>query len=131
MHQQNINDDCATVIVQQQLDAYNQRDIDAFMQCWDDDCHYYEFPDRLLAAGKDQSRTRHVERFKDRSLFGALLQRMHAGDIVIDQEIVTRTLPEGLSEIEVIAIYQLRNEKIINAWFKFGATTTIASSSDQ
>ena len=35
--------------VQKQLEAYNARDIDAFMQCWADDCQYYEFPSRLPA----------------------------------------------------------------------------------
>jgi len=37
--------------VQRQLDAYNARDIDAFMKWWADDCLYYEFPGRLLARG--------------------------------------------------------------------------------
>lgn len=35
-------------IVQQQLDAYNARDIDAFMACWADDAQYYQHPDTLL-----------------------------------------------------------------------------------
>ena len=34
--------------VQKQLDAYNNRDIDAFMPWWSEDCQYYEFPNRLL-----------------------------------------------------------------------------------
>ena len=42
--------------VQQQLDAYNARDIDAFMQWWSDDCEYYEFPARLLATAGEPAR---------------------------------------------------------------------------
>jgi hypothetical protein len=47
--------------VQKQLDAYNARDIEAFMQCWADDCEYHEFPDRLLARGAAQIRERMVQ----------------------------------------------------------------------
>jgi hypothetical protein len=35
--------------VQKQFEAYNAREIDAFMKWWADDCQYYEFPSRLLA----------------------------------------------------------------------------------
>lgn len=45
--------------VQRQLDAYNARDIDAFMPWWSEDGHYYEFPDRLLARGAAEIRARH------------------------------------------------------------------------
>jgi putative hydrolase of HD superfamily len=31
--------------VQKQLEAYNDRDIDAFMIWWADDCQYYAFPE--------------------------------------------------------------------------------------
>jgi hypothetical protein len=36
----------AEIPVQKQLDAYNARDIEAFMEWWSDDCEYYEFPAR-------------------------------------------------------------------------------------
>jgi hypothetical protein len=35
--------------VQKQFEAYNAREIDAFMKWWADNCQYYEFPSRLLA----------------------------------------------------------------------------------
>jgi len=43
------NDTETELPVQKQLEAYNVRDIDAFMLWWADDCQYYEFPSRLLA----------------------------------------------------------------------------------
>ena len=117
--------------VQHQLEAYNARDIEAFMQWWADNCRYYEFPDRLLASGKDQIRDRHLERFKDTVLCGTLVSRMAVGDTVIDQEVVTRTFPDGKGEIDVIAIYQLFDGKIINAWFKFGTPRLYAERADR
>ncbi|MEW6346181.1 MAG: nuclear transport factor 2 family protein [Paraburkholderia sp.] len=106
--------------VEQQLNAYNARDIDAFMQWWADDCEYYEFPSRLLARGVAEIRERHVTRFKESNLFGRLIHRAAVGNIVVDQERVTRTFPEGPGEIDVLAIYEVANGKIAKAWFKMG-----------
>jgi hypothetical protein len=64
--------------VQKQLEAYNARDIDAFMLWWADDCQYYEFPDRLLASGAAEVRERHVIRFKEPNLHGRLVKRISA-----------------------------------------------------
>jgi hypothetical protein len=46
--------------VQAQLDAYNAKDIDRFMQWWADDCQYHLFPSELLADGAAQIRERHI-----------------------------------------------------------------------
>ena len=107
--------------VQQQLDAYNARDIDAFMQWWSDDCEYYEFPARLLARGAEQIRGRHVTRFKEPNLFGKLIKRSVVDNLVVDQEVVTRTFADGVGEVDVLAIYQIENGKIAKAWFKMGS----------
>ena len=110
----------APSIVRNQFDAYNARDIERFTQCWASDCRYYEFPDRLLASGMAEVRERHVVRFKETNLFGKLIKRIAVGNLVIDQEIVTRTFPEGAGEIDVVAIYVVRDGKIEKAWFNFG-----------
>ena len=107
--------------VQKQLDAYNARDIDAFMEWWSDDCEYYEFPARLLASGAAQIRERHVTRFKEANLFGKLIRRSVVDNLVVDQEVVTRTLADGIGEVDVLAIYQRENGKIAKAWFKMGS----------
>ena len=83
----------AEEIVGRQLDAYDAREIDAFMACWADDARYYEHPDKLLANGAAEIRARHVGRFKKPSLFGRLIQRRAVGNKVVDREIVTRTFP--------------------------------------
>ncbi|WP_246728528.1 hypothetical protein [Microvirga terricola] len=45
---------------------------------------------------------------------------MTLGNLVIDQEIVTRTFPEGPGRIDVIAIYEVVGDRIAKAWFKIG-----------
>lgn len=106
--------------VQKQLEAYNAHDIDAFMEWWADDAQYYEFPSRLLANGAAEIRERHAVRFREPNLFGWLSNRLSVGNLVVDQETVTRTFPEGPGEVDVIAIYEVENGKIAKAWFKLG-----------
>ena len=106
--------------VQKQLEAYNARDIDAFMQWWADDCQYYEFPSRLLASGAAEVRERHVARFKEPNLHGMLVKRIAVANVVVDEETVTRTFPAGTGEVDVIAIYEVESGRIAKAWFKMG-----------
>ena len=104
--------------VRRQLEAYNMRDIDAFMPWWADGCQYYAFPSTLLAASAAEIRERHVERFKEPDLHGKLLSRIVIDNIVIDHETVTRTFPEGKGEVDVVGIYEVVDGKIARAWFK-------------
>jgi hypothetical protein len=106
--------------VQNQLDAYNARDIESFMKWWSLDCQYYEFPSKLLASGSAEIRERHIVRFKEENLFGQLLSRIVVDDMVVDHETVTRSFPEGSGEVDVVAIYQVNDGKIVKAWFKTG-----------
>ncbi len=106
--------------VQRQLDAYNARDIDAFMVWWADDCQYYAFPATLLASGSAAIRERHVERFREPDLHGTLLTRLIVGNVVVDHETVQRNFPEGRGEVDVLCIYEVERGMIAKAWFKLG-----------
>ena len=106
--------------VQMQLEAYNARDIDAFMGWWADGCQYYAFPGTLLADGAAAVRERHVERFKEPDLFGRLLTRIVVGNVVVDHETVQRNFPDGRGEVDVVCIYEVEGGKIAKAWFKMG-----------
>jgi hypothetical protein len=106
--------------VQKQLEAYNARDIDAFMLWWADDCQYYAFPATLLAGSAAEIRERHIQRFKEPDLYGKLLTRIVVGNVVIDHEAVTRNFPEGKGEVDVACIYEVENGRIAKVWFKIG-----------
>jgi hypothetical protein len=108
-------------VVQRQLDAYNARDIDGFMAMWAGDAQYFEHPTKLLAKGAAEIRARHIARFKESNLFGRLIKRMVVGNKVVDHEVVTRTFPEGTGRVDVIAIYEVKDDKIANAWFILGS----------
>jgi hypothetical protein len=103
-----------------QLAAYNAHDVDAFMLCWRADAELFAFPGELLAAGADAIRARHVTRFKDAAVHVELLNRVVVENVVVDHELFTRTFPEGVGQVEVMAIYELEDGLIRKAWFKQG-----------
>ena len=114
-------------VVQRQLDAYNARDIHALMGTYSADIEMYEHPSKLLAGGAAQVRERQAARLAEPNLHAKLIKRMVMDSIVIDQEVVTRTFPEGAGRIELIAMYQVHEGRIAKAWFIFGAKTLNAT----
>jgi len=113
----------AETVVQRQLDAYNARDVEALLAVYAEDARQFEHPSKLLASGSAQLRERFVARFKEPNLQAALVKRIVMGDVIIDHETVTRTFPEGSGRIELIAIYEVQNGRIANAWFISGPKT--------
>ncbi len=110
-------------VVQRQLDAYNAKDVDALMATYADDAEQFEHPAKLLARGAAEIRPRFAARFQEPNLHAQLVKRMVCGNTVIDQEIVSRTFPEGPGRIELVAIYEVNDGRIARAWFIFGAKT--------
>lgn len=113
----------ADKIVQRQLDAYNARDLEAIMATYAADARQFEHPATLLACGSSQIRDRFALRFLEPNLHARLVQRIVSGNIVIDHELVTRSFPEGTGQVELVAIYEVKNERISKAWFIPGAKT--------
>ncbi|KND61850.1 hypothetical protein BVER_05902 [Candidatus Burkholderia verschuerenii] len=107
-------------VVQRQLDAYNARDLDAWIATYAPDAKQYLFPGTLLAEGVEQIRARSVARFQEPNLHAALLKRTVIGDIVIDHERVTRTFSEGTGTLEMMATYRVVSGAIAEASFVFG-----------
>lgn len=111
----------AESVVQRQLDAYNTKDVDSLMAVYADDAQQFEHPVKLLANGAAEIRGRFEARFKEPNLHAQLIKRIVCGNTVIDQEIVTRTFPEGTGRMELVAIYEVKDDKISKAWSISGA----------
>ena len=107
-------------VVQRQLDAYNARDLEAWLQTYAADAKQFEFPANLLASGHAEIRTRTAPRLQEPNIHAKLIKRSVMGSIVVDHEQVTRTFPEGPGHIELVCIYEVRAEKIQTASFVFG-----------
>jgi len=113
----------AESVVQRQLDAYNARDIDAFVATYADDAQQFEYPETLLTRGAAQLRERITARFREPNLHARLIRRIVLGQVVIDHEEVTRTFPEGTGKLELVAIYEVSEGRIAIARFISGAKT--------
>ena len=107
-------------LVAGQLNAYNARDIDAFMAYWHIDAEIYQHPDTLLAKGYGDIRARHVVRFLEPDLQAKLINRVVMGNRVVDIEQVTRNFPNGKGEVDVVGIYEIHEARIRKAWFLMG-----------
>lgn len=107
-------------IVQQQLDAYNARDIEAWLRTYHPDAQQYALHGPLLAQGRDAIRERIRERFLEPDLHATLFSRTTMGAIVVDHERVTRSFPEGRGTIEILCVYEVHEELIVRASFAFG-----------
>lgn len=101
-------------VVQMQLDAYNQRDIYAFLDTFDDRVALYEFPENLICRGKYALRKKYEELFATTpDLHSNLKNRIVQGNLVIDHEEITR----NGELIYSIAIYEVSAGKIVKATF--------------
>lgn len=105
-------------IVQAQLDAYNRRDLEAFLASYSADIKIYLHPATLQQTGLNAMREVYAQLFeKNPQLKCQVLQRMVHRNYVIDHEHLTG-LADG-KELKVIAIYEIKGGKIVNVWFKY------------
>jgi len=101
-------------LAQQQLDAYNLRDIEAFLEPYADDVEVYTFPNTLNYKGKETMRKRYGKMFKNvPNLHCELENRIVKGNVVIDKERVQF----NDKIIEALAIYHIENNKIKKVYF--------------
>lgn len=102
-------------LVQHQLNAYNENNIDAFVDPYSEDIELYMFPDSLIGKGKDAMRTRYDPYFKKYpDLHCEIKERIIQGETIIDKEYITAT---GRKPREATAVYKIRNHKINKVYF--------------
>lgn len=107
-------------LVQRQLDAYNAKDVEAWLSTYAPDGEQFNLHGGRLAQGHDELRRRIVQRFAEPDLHARLLSRTVIGNVVVDVEEVTRNFPEGLGTIEMLCIYEVVAGRIFKASFALG-----------
>jgi hypothetical protein len=111
---ENIEPTEAERIVQMQLDAYNARDIDAFMATYTKNVKLYRYPNTLLSEGQEQMRKDYSAWFKQTPDLRAFIKkRIVIGNKVIDEEQVTA----NGQVFNAVAIYEVENGKISKVTF--------------
>jgi hypothetical protein len=104
-------------IVQAQLDAYNRRDIDAFLAVYDDDIELILLAsNEVFCRGKSCMRDLYEKLFDNHpNLHCKLHARIVCGRFVIDREEVT--IDGAKPPVHAAAIYETRDGLINRAWF--------------
>lgn len=104
----------AEKIVQIQLEAYNNRDIDAFMATYTKDIKLYNYPEKLKTEGQKAMRESYNKFFKNTpDLHAFIKNRIVIGNKVIDEEQVTI----NGKIYNAVAIYEVENGKIKKVTF--------------
>jgi hypothetical protein len=103
--------------VQRQLDAYNAHDLERFVAEYTDDIQVFRPPaTEPVLSGKQAFAAHYAKnRFTLPTLHAELVNRMVAGDTVVDHERITG-LQEGVV-VDAIAVYQVLGERIRAVWF--------------
>jgi hypothetical protein len=105
-------------VVQLQLEAYNEKDIEAFLDVFAEDAEAYNFGDaKPFIKGKANFKTAYGKLFQSSpNLYSLVTSRQVLAQTVIDFEYIT-----GRSNSEqpvlIIAIYKIENHKIVRCDF--------------
>ena len=103
-------------LADEQLKAYNKRDIESFLKPYSDTVKVYGYMNNLLYQGKGRMREIYTQMFeKNIDLKCKLLNRIAMKDKVIDHEEVTTK--KGKPTFRAIAIYTIKEGKIIEVNF--------------
>lgn len=105
----------AETIVQEQLEAYNARDLERFAATYADDIRIYRMPaTEPSIVGQAQLRETYRKRFSSANLHADIVNRIAIGNKVIDHERVV-----GIKEvpIEAVAVYEVGGGLIRTVWF--------------
>lgn len=104
-------------LAQRQLDAYNARDLEAFLACYAEDCSVHAHPSgRVMMQGRDAMRTRYGRLFEQHpALHCTLLARVEHEVFAIDHEHVEGLEPDAI--VHAVAMYEVRDGLIRRVWF--------------
>jgi imidazolonepropionase-like amidohydrolase len=103
------------MLVQRQVNAYNARNLDAFLATYVDDVQLYNFPDSLVGKGKEQMIKVYGEMFKKLAyLHCEIVNRIKLNNTIIDHERVKF----NEKVVDAVAIYEVKDGKIVKVTFK-------------
>lgn len=105
----------AVAVVQRQLEAYNARDLAAFVACYHDDVRVYRppVPEPAIAGKEAFAEFYRTQRFNLPALHAEVVNRMALGRRVIDHERIS-----GVREqpFDIAVVYELAGDRIAAVW---------------
>ncbi|MDJ0620639.1 MAG: hypothetical protein QNJ63_28550 [Calothrix sp. MO_192.B10] len=113
-----MTDKSVTEIVDKQLNAYNQRNLEEFLSCYIEKVPVLAFPSQkeIPDISGNAFENRYKKLFENSpNLHCKLVSRCTEGNIVIDQEFITGF--NGSETKTAVAMYQVEKGKITKVWF--------------
>jgi len=102
------------MLVQRQVNAYNSRDIEAFLATYAEDVKIYNFPEQPIMDGRESMRANYKSMFANTpNLYCEIKNRIVLGNKIIDKELVT----VNDRHIEAVAIYEVKDGLIQKVTF--------------
>lgn len=102
------------MLVQQQLNAYNAHNLEAFLAPYADNVELFELPNEMFVKGKEAMRKSYQFVEKTPKLYCKLLNRIVQGNTVVDHEEVWGF---GDKPVYGVAVYTIENGKIVRVHF--------------
>lgn len=103
------------MLAQEQLNAYNAHNLEAFLAPYAEDVEIFDFPNRPGMKGKEEMRKAYQFITQTPALYCKLLNRIVQGNTVIDHEEVYGFGPKP---VHAIAIYIIEKGKIKKVYFR-------------
>jgi hypothetical protein len=98
--------------VERQVDAYNRRDIDAFLSCYAPYTVVEDATGTVRIRGHEAMRTAYGDLFRGSpNLQAEIATRIRVGQYVVDEERITGR-GSSAEELRVVAIYHIANDLI-------------------
>jgi uncharacterized protein (TIGR02246 family) len=101
----------ATDLVDRQIAAYRDRDLDGFLSCYAGDVKIRDFAGNVTMDGREGIRARYGPLFRDSpELSVEIPRRMVAGDFVIDEEEISGFVMTGFPPtMHAVVVYLVRD----------------------
>jgi len=112
-----MSSDSPADVVDRQLAAYSDGDVDAFVAEFAEDAVVAGFEDEEpMADGTEEIRELYGGLFETASPEAEILDRIALGEYVVDHERVEQEGPEGVEEMEAIGVYRVVDGEIARLW---------------
>jgi hypothetical protein len=103
------------MLVQRQWNAYNTKNVQAFLACFDKDVKVYNYPGPILYNGIKELERNYTSQLENRSKTHCELKsRIMSGDTVVDKVAIKEP---GKITNEQIIVYKVSNHKIKGVYF--------------
>ena len=106
----------AVEVVQRQVEAYNDRDLNRFVSAYSETIAIFRMPstDPIISGKVELAKFYSTQRFNLPGLRAEIVNRIVLGNKVIDQE---RIFGVRDTPIEIAAVYEVAGELIERVWF--------------